>query len=126
MNPIMLFIHKTGSPPWFYQKTGYLIPWLWAIFLVLTAIGMYQASFVVPADYQQGNSFRIIYVHVPTAIVSQTAYLVMGAAGLVLLVWRMKLSFAVAAAAAPKPRKAPDGGLLVSTAAVVACTFGTW
>ena len=52
-------------------------------------------------DYQQGNSFRIMYVHVPTALVSESAYLLMGASGVLLLVWRMKLADMVLASVVP-------------------------
>ena len=76
-NLLVLFIHKLGSPAYFYNFAGKFIPWFWAIFLVLTAIGMYQAFFVVPADYQQGESFRIMYLHVPAAWMSLLAYMIM-------------------------------------------------
>lgn len=93
--------HKLGSPRWFYEISG---PWqrafaVLAVLLLLT--GTVWGLAFAPADYQQGNSFRIMYVHVPTAIVSQTVYMLMGAAGLVLLVWRMKLADMVLAAAVP-------------------------
>ena len=64
MNPIVKFFHKTGSPPWFYRFSGLLIPWLWAVFIVLTAIAMYLGLFVAPVDYQQGTTVRIMYLHV--------------------------------------------------------------
>ena len=93
--------HKLGSPRWFYEISG---PWQTG-FAVLAAlllvVGTVWGLAIAPADYQQGNSFRIIYVHVPTAIVSQSAYMLMGAAGLVLLVWRMKLADMVLAATVP-------------------------
>lgn len=93
--------HKLGSPRWFFEISG---PWqlgFSVLAVALLAIGTIWGLAVAPADYQQGNSFRIIYVHVPTAIVAQTAYMLMGAAGLVLLVWRMKLADMVLAATVP-------------------------
>ena len=41
MNPIMKFIHLMGSPPWFYQFSGRLIPWLWGLFVVLAAASLW-------------------------------------------------------------------------------------
>jgi len=93
--------HKLGSPRWFYEIAS---PWQRAFGVaaaVLLVTGTLWGLLLAPADYQQGNSFRIIYVHVPAAIVSQSAYLLMGAAGLVLLVWRMKLADMVLAVTVP-------------------------
>jgi heme exporter protein C len=84
--------HRLGSPRWFYSISG---PWS-VIFGVLAALlltsGCVWGLGFAPPDYQQGDSFRIIYVHVPSAIVAQSAYMAMGVAGVVLLVWRMKLA----------------------------------
>ncbi len=93
--------HKLGSPRWFYEISR---PWQRAFAAAATLLlvtGTVWGLAFAPADYQQGNSFRIIYVHVPAAIVSQSAYLLMGAAGLVLLVWRMKLADMVLAVTVP-------------------------
>ena len=90
-NPLVLFIHKLGSPAYFYNFSGKFIPWFWAIFLILAAIGMYQAFFVVPADYQQGQSFRIMYLHVPAAWMSMLAYMVMALCAFIALVWRIRV-----------------------------------
>lgn len=95
------FWHRLGSPRWFYQISG---PFGWvfgSLAMALLVIGTYWGLAVAPPDYQQGNSFRIIYVHVPSAILAQSAYMLMGAAGLVLLVWRMKLADMVLAATVP-------------------------
>ncbi len=63
--------------------------------------GLFAGLFIAPADYQQGDAFRIIYVHAPSAWLSLSAYTVMAIAGSVALIWRIKVGFAVAAAAAP-------------------------
>lgn len=95
------FWHRLGSPRWFYQISGPL-GWVFGtLALLLLVVGTLWGLAVAPADYQQGNSFRIIYVHVPSAILAQSAYMLMGAAGLVLLVWRMKLADMVLAATVP-------------------------
>jgi heme exporter protein C len=100
-NALVLFIHKLGSPAYFYTFAGRFVPWFWAIFLVLTAIGMYQAFFVVPADYQQGQSFRIMYLHVPAAWMSMLAYIVMAVFAFIALVWRIRIVEILAMSCAP-------------------------
>jgi heme exporter protein C len=76
-------------------------PWLALCGLVLIAYGAIAGLFFAPPDYQQGDAFRIIYVHVPAAYLSMMAYVVMAVAASIGLVWRMKLAHAVAAGAAP-------------------------
>jgi hypothetical protein len=55
-NALVLFIHKLGSPPWFYDFTGKFIPWLWLIFVGLAAWALYLGLVRGPADYLQGSS----------------------------------------------------------------------
>ena len=93
--------HQLGSPRWFYQISR---PWTYVfgtLALVLLVTGTVWVLVFAPMDYQQGNSFRIMYVHVPTALVSESAYLIMGASGVLLLVWRMKLADMVLATVVP-------------------------
>ena len=63
---------------------------------VLTFAGLYLGLFVAPPDYQQGESYRIIFVHVPSAWMSMFVYVVMAACGAIVLIWRMKLADVVA------------------------------
>lgn len=95
------FFHRLASPPHFYRFSVSLIPWLLVPGLLLVAWGTYQGLFVAPEDYQQGDAFRIIYVHVPAAYLSMMAYIFMAFGGAIGLIWRMKLAHAVGAAAAP-------------------------
>ncbi len=95
------FFHRLASPPHFYRLAATLIPWLLFPGLLLVAWGSYNGLFVAPPDYQQGDAFRIIYVHVPAAYLSMMAYMCMAIGGGIGLIWRMKLAHAVAAAAAP-------------------------
>ena len=95
------WFHKLASPPHFYRLAAILIPWLAIPGLMLIAYGAYAGLFVAPEDYQQGDAFRIIYVHVPSAYLSMMAYMFMAFGGAVGLIWRMKLAHAVGAAAAP-------------------------
>jgi len=101
MNRIVLFFHKTGSPPWFYQFSGKLIPWLWLGFAILTAIGLYLGLFKAPPDYQQGESVRIMYLHVPAAWMSMMIYALMAIMGFIALVWRIRIMEILAISSAP-------------------------
>lgn len=95
------WFHKLASPPHFYRIAGQLSPWLLWPSLLLLAVGTYGGLVLAPPDYQQGDGFRIIYVHVPSAYLSTTIYAVMAVASAIGLIWRIKLAHAVAAAAAP-------------------------
>lgn len=95
------FFHKLASPPHFYRIAARWIPWLAGLGLALIAYGVVAGLFFAPPDYQQGDAFRIIYVHVPAAYLSIMAYSVMAIAAAIGLIWRMKLAHAVAAGAAP-------------------------
>jgi len=95
------YLHKLASPPHFYGLANTLVPWFAVPGYLLIAYGAFAGLFVAPPDYQQGDAFRIIYVHVPAAYLSMMAYMLMAVAGAIGLIWRMKLAHAVAAAAAP-------------------------
>ncbi len=95
------FFHKLGSPKWFYEISGKLLPWLTVFSVLALAIGVVWGLVFAPQDYQQGNSFRIIYIHVPAAILAQSCYMMLAVAGIVGLVWRMKLADVALQCAAP-------------------------
>jgi heme exporter protein C len=78
-----------------------MIPWLAWGFGALVVVGLYLGLVVAPPDYQQGDSYRIIFVHVPSAWMSLFVYMVMATAGGIGLIWRIKLADVVAAASAP-------------------------
>ena len=90
------WFHQMGSPKWFYDIAGRLQPWLALATAVLLIWGSVWGLAFAPADYQQGNSFRIMYVHVPAAILAQSVFLGMAVAGAVGIVWKMKVAFMVA------------------------------
>lgn len=95
------WFYQLASPRWCYQITGKLLPWF-ALIAGLSLIGgTLWALMFAPADYQQGNSFRIIYLHVPAAILAQSAYMLMAVAGAIALVWKMKVADMVLKSAAP-------------------------
>ena len=95
------WFHRWSSPKWFYEKSGKWIPWLFVVATILFGYGLTQGLFVSPPDYQQGHSVRIMYLHVPAAFLSMSIYLIMAVCAAVGYIWRIKLSHAAAAAAAP-------------------------
>lgn len=119
------FIHKLGSPKWFYAISARLLPWFWVAALVLIAAGSVWGLALAPADYQQGNSFRIIYVHVPAAFLAQSVFIGMAASGLVFMVWKIKIADMAAAMMAPLGASMAFVALL-SGAVWGVPTWGTW
>jgi heme exporter protein C len=99
MNNFML--HKLSSAKNFYQFANYCMPWCFALSAILFIYGLIGGLILAPADYQQGDAFRIIYIHVPSAFLSLLVYMVMAAAAAVLLIWRIKLADVIIAASAP-------------------------
>ena len=77
------------------------MPWIAAFSLLALVVGSVWGLVFAPQDYQQGNSFRIIYIHVPAAILAQSCYMMLAVAGVVGLVWRMKLADVALQCAAP-------------------------
>ncbi len=101
MNPVVRWFHQLGSPPIFDRFAARWAPWSYLLALVLMGFGLWQALFVVPADYQQGDSFRILYIHVPAAWMSMFIFGLMAFYAVIALVWRIKLCEILAMACAP-------------------------
>ena len=95
------WFHRLASPPTFYRWGGTLQVIFGVAAAVLIVAGTYGGLVLAPADYQQGDAFRIIYVHVPSAWLSLLVYTTMAVAGGVALIWRMKLAELFVVAAAP-------------------------
>lgn len=95
------WFHKLASPPHFYRIATLLEPWLLWPALLLLVIGLYGGLYLAPPDYLQGEGFRIIYVHVPSAFSAMFTYTLMAVASAIGLIWRIKLAFSIAAATAP-------------------------
>ena len=85
----------------FHTLARRLTPWLYGVSGVLFIAGLISGLVLAPPDYQQGESFRIIYVHVPSAWLSMFAYMVMACAAAASLIWRVKLGDVLARATAP-------------------------
>lgn len=95
------WFHRLGSPPHVYRIAGTLMPWLsWPAGILILA-ALYGGLVLAPADYQQGDGFRIIYVHAPSAWLSLMIYTTLAVSAGVGLIWRMKVAHAVAASCAP-------------------------
>lgn len=90
-----------ASPREFY---AFSLRWsrrIGAVTALLMLVGLYLGLFVAPPDYQQGDSYRIMFVHVPSAWMSLFVYSILAGAGAVALIWRVKVAEVVAAASAP-------------------------
>ncbi|MGQ7246646.1 heme ABC transporter permease [Halomonas sp. V046] len=95
------FFHKLGSPRWFYAIAARFSPWCWAAAAILIVVGSVWGLAFAPVDYQQGNSFRIIYVHVPAAFLAQSIFMAMAVSGFVFMVWKIKVADMAGAMMAP-------------------------
>ncbi len=119
------WFHRLGSPRWFYEKTTGWLPWIAMVTFSLMIVGMVWGLAFAPLDAKQGNSYRIIYLHMPVAVLSMAGYYAMAIAGAVGLIWRMKMAFIVMVAAAPV------GAVMTFLALVTGSiwgkpTWGTW
>lgn len=92
---------KYASPASFYPLAGKMIPWFAVPAGILAVIGLYVGFFVAPTDYQQGEAYRIIFIHVPAAWMSMIVYLAMAFWAIVGLIWNSRLSAMMATALAP-------------------------
>ncbi len=119
------WLHRFGSPPHFYRVAGKLTPWFAWPGAILVAVGLVWGLAFAPPDALQSDAFRIIYVHVPNAWLSLMAYTMLAIAAAVGLIWRIKVSHAVAVAIAPA------GAVITAVALVTGMlwgqpTWGTW
>jgi heme exporter protein C len=92
---------RYAAPQLFYSLAGKMIPWLGALALLLTAVGLYLGLLVAPTDHQQGEAYRIIFVHVPAAWMSMIIYLAMAFWAAVGLMFNTRLASMLAVALAP-------------------------
>jgi heme exporter protein C len=86
------FLYQMASPKSFFKLSQSSLPWLGSSALLFLLIGLTWGLVFAPPDYQQGDAFRILYVHVPAAFLSMTLYAAMTFCALLLLVWQIKLA----------------------------------
>ena len=95
------FIHRLGTPDYFYRTADKLLPFLWTAMIALLCAGLYGGLYWAPPDYQQGDGYRIIFVHVPAAWMSLFVYTTMAVMAFTGVVWKFKMSPILAFASAP-------------------------
>ncbi len=101
MNTRVIHWFKFSSPQNFYNLAGRMWPWFATLATLLTAVGLWISFFVAPTDAQQGEGYRIIFVHVPTSQMSMFIYIVMAAWAGFGLAFNTRLSGMMASALAP-------------------------
>lgn len=94
-------MQKFANPTLFLRLANAVLPAVWLLAIAAFAIGLYGALLASPADYQQGETVRIMYVHVPAAWLAMLAYSVMALASAIAIVFRHPLADAAAKTAAP-------------------------
>jgi heme exporter protein C len=94
-------MHGLANPTRFNRISSALLPWCAGALVILATVGLYLGLFVAPPDYQQGDSVRIMYVHVPAAWMALMAYTMIAGLSAASLIWRHPLADVVARAAAP-------------------------
>lgn len=92
---------RFANPARFMRVSGVVLPWLGGASAVVLGLGLFWSLLIAPPDYQQGESVRIMFVHVPAAIMAEGVYYLIAAASAVALVWRHPLADIAAQAAAP-------------------------
>ncbi len=95
------WLHPYAKPEASYRLCESLKPWLGLPGVALLLVGSLWGLFYAPADYQQGDAFRIIYIHVPGAILSMGSYSAMAIAAFIALVWQIRTAELAVAAIAP-------------------------
>lgn len=94
-------MHKFANPARFQRLATRLQPWLAVLCAVLLGVGLYYALYASPPDYQQGETVRIMYVHVPAAFLASMVYGAMALGSASFLIWRHPLGDVLAQASAP-------------------------
>ncbi len=95
-----------GSTPYFYRWSSSALPWLFLISFLVLVWGLVWGIGYSPSDYKQGDVYRIIYIHVPSAILSQSIFIFMAVCGFINLIWRAKIA-----------------GMLIKSACNIGATF---
>ena len=95
------FVYKMGSPKFCYKWAARMRPWAMSVCIVALLAGLVDGLGFAPADYQQGDSYRIMFIHVPAAVMSLGIYSLMATSAVFFLIWKIKVSDIIAQACAP-------------------------
>ena len=85
-------LHRFANPGRFLRLADTVQPWLTASAVLVTAAGLYWGLFVAPADWQQGDAVRIMYVHVPFAWLASFGYVALALCSAASIIWRHPLA----------------------------------
>ncbi len=98
---IKKFIHQFASPKTYMFQVNRAYPYIFYFSVIIYSLSVFWGLFLTPEDFVQGNSYRIIYLHVPGSFSSQSLYLAMAIASAVYLIWKVKLSVYLVRSIAP-------------------------
>src|SRR5690349_1036445 len=94
-------MHRFANPARFMRLSGAVLPWAASLAILFSLVGLYLALFVAPPDYQQGETVRIMFIHVPSAWMALFVYAAMALASAIGLIWRHPLADLAAQEMAP-------------------------
>src|SRR5689334_11408493 len=97
----MAALHFLANTARFRRFSQRVLPALWIVTALALAIGLYWGLVIAPPDYQQGDTVRIMFLHVPSASLAMAGYVLLASLGASLLVWRHPLAALMARASAP-------------------------
>ena len=98
---IKKWLIEMGSPPLFYKWSTKILPWLFISAILILGMGLFWGLLFAPTDYKQGDVYRILYIHVPSAILGQSIFMFMAFCGFINVIWRAKISGMMLKSAAP-------------------------
>lgn len=94
-------MQRFANPTFFLGLSEKILPWLTGLTLILIGVGLYLTFFVAPPDYQQGETIKIMFIHVPCAWLAMMGYMIIAFSAIGSLVWRHPLADVAAKTAAP-------------------------
>ena len=108
-------MHKFANPARFMRLSNIFLPWTAGLTVLLFALGLYYGLYLAPEDYQMGNTYRIMFIHVPAAYMAQFGYAAIAAASAVGFIWKHPLADQAARAIAPMGAAFTALGLLTGS-----------
>mgnify|MGYP001192406761 CR=1 FL=1 len=99
--PLKNWFVSMGSSPFFYKWSSSILPWFLPLSLLSLILSLSWGIGFAPTDYKQGDAYRIIFIHVPSAIIGQSGFVLLSLFGFICIVWRAKIAGMFLRAAAP-------------------------